>query len=160
MKFSKLINMNILLISLILVILIFGLLSIYEFIQINDLQNEIEQLKNSQLSPLPGEGIMFIQGVGTFEYKKVNMTEIHEPVDEHIVIRSVSFDYLKHSGTTFTGGSVYIFKINFPDGLSEELWAEGFPGDSVKFYFTNHNNPKAGILFLPQIATIYLLVSD
>ncbi|MEM3403415.1 MAG: hypothetical protein QXJ17_02520 [Nitrososphaeria archaeon] len=65
MKSSKPTNMNILLISLILVILIFGSLSVYEFIQIDDLQNKIEQLKSSQLNPLPDKGIMFIQGVGT-----------------------------------------------------------------------------------------------
>jgi hypothetical protein len=75
-----------------------------------------------------------------------------------VSFNNVTFAYCVPNAT-ITGGYVYFFKITFEDGVSEELMASSFPTMfETDMTFTNHSNPKAGLLLIPQTG-IYLLVS-
>lgn len=152
---------NELLIIFVVLTLIFGSLSVYEFIQVNNLEKEVSDLKSSSsTTTVPEEGLLYFFKFGDFEYKMVS--EMKE--GESITYKNVTFTDLPLN-ETYTGCSVQFFKFSFQDGSSEVKQITLCPTSfEPKMYFTNHTNPRAGVMVSfgdsPIARGIYLLVQD
>jgi hypothetical protein len=140
--------------------LIFGSLFAFEFVQVNNLEKEVGELKGSNSTTVPEEGLIYFYKMGDFSYKMVS--EMNE--GESITFNGVTFTNLPLN-LTYTGCAVQFFKFSFADGSSEiaqiNLCPMAFePG----MYFTNHMNPRAGVIVSlgdsPIARGIYLLVQN
>jgi hypothetical protein len=131
---------NYLLIILVIVLLMFTLLSVFEFIQIRSLSREVEQLKSStSCLTCKSEGTIFIQGVGSFAYELMN--------GKVTTFRNVTFTDVTTNGT-MTGCQGFLIKITFKDGVSEVLPATICPTDyRTEVRFTDHTGPRAGVVY-------------
>ncbi len=151
---------NVLLITFVMLTIIFGSLFAFEFVQINNLEKEVNELKGSNSTTVQEEGLIYFYKMGDFSYKMVS--EMKE--DESITFKGVTFTNLPLN-KTYTGCVVQFFKFSFQDGSSEvaqiTLCPSAFePG----MYFTNHTSPRAGLIYSlggsPIARGIYLLVRD
>ncbi len=150
--------------------IIFGSLSLFELVQVDRLGAEVEQLSaevellkenlRSQLIPgeFPEEGFISIQGAGYFQYVRLKTLKNGEPIDHVITIRNVTFTYLDKG--VIIGPVCRFFDVTFQDGSSEELQGCSYPTNfETPVKFTDHSNPKAGLIFSFKEEIIYLLVS-
>ena len=154
---------NKLLIIFVVLTLIFGSLSAYEFFQ-------VQQVKSSSITTsttantetlfttstitvtatvpnVPDEGLIdFGYGSyeGVFAYKRVS----DFGAGASVTFRNVTF-YSMPLNTSITGCEVYYVRVTFPDGTSERADV----GSCVSLYpsitFTTHSSPKAGVIFSP-----------
>jgi hypothetical protein len=150
--------------------IIFGNLSLFEFVQVDRLGAEVEQLSDEvellkeslKSRPIPGEfpdeGFISIQGIGYFQYLRVKTLKNGEPIDHAVTLRNVTFTFLDKG---VIGEPVCrFFNVTFQDGSSEELQGCSYPTNfETPVKFTDHSNPKAGLIFYPRGGVIYLLVS-
>jgi hypothetical protein len=147
--------------TFIILTIIFGSLFAYEFVQVNRLEKEVSDLKSySSTTTVPEEGLIYFLGFGDFEYKMVS--EMKE--GESITYKNVTFTDLPLN-ETYTGCSVQFFKFSFTDGSSEVSQITLCPTSfEPKMYFTNHTNPRAGVMVSfgdsPIARGIYLMVND
>ena len=147
-------------------ILTFGILSAIEFIEVSNLERELSELKSScvtSCSPdctVPEESLIGFSEIGGFSYKRVDTME----EGESISFKDVTFTNLPLN-KTYTGCIVLFFKFSFSDGTSEIQQITLCPTTfEPKVYFTNHTNPKAGVIYSlghsPIVRGIYLMVQD
>ncbi len=165
MSFSKF--RSVLLVAFAVLTIIFGSISAYEFVQ-------VQQLKSSRIttstttvtstpsttetwyttstitatSPvpkLPDEGEFEIVNMGTFEYKYVGDLQGGASVS----FRNVTF-YSMPLNTTITGCSVRYIRATFPDGTWERINVGWCYPIKISIQFTNHSNPRAGMIFAPR----------
>ena len=106
------------------------------------------------------EGYINFHNIGYFSYKSVE--DLRE--GESITFKGVTFTSLRLN-RTYTGCAVSFIKFTFPDGLSEVIQVTICPTlFEPLVYFTNHTNPKAGIMkssgHSPIIKGLHLLVED
>lgn len=119
-------------------------------------------LNMSEGQPIPGvlldKGRIFIQGVGNFEYVKFEVYPSDELYGSEVTLRNVTFTYLDKG--IIIGATCYYFNITFQDGSSEEIPVCSYLGFGSNIHFTDHDNPKAGIISLDlQIGrSVYILV--
>jgi hypothetical protein len=151
---------SVLLLTFVVLTLLFGSLSTYEFVQINSLEKGVSDLKSStSTATIPEEGLIDFYKIGEFYYKRV--VEMNQ--GESITFKGVTFTNLKLN-ETYTGCFVYFFKLSFQDGTNEveqvNLCGLSF---EPRTFFTNHTNPRAGVIVShgnsPIAEGTYLLVS-
>ncbi len=108
---------------------------------------------------VPDEGYISFLNIGNFAYKRVALGE-----GESITFKGVTFTNLRLN-TTYTGCSVSFIKTSFQDKVSEVKQITICPTlFEPHMYFTNHTNPKAGVIVSfghsPIIQGTYILVED
>jgi hypothetical protein len=111
-------------------------------------------------STVPDEGYISFYKIGYFAYKSVGAWD----EGASIMFNGVTFTNLPLNAT-YTGCAVSFIKISFQDGVSEVIQITICPTlFEPHIYFTNHTNPKAGIIDSlgpsPIIRGIYILVED
>jgi hypothetical protein len=149
-----------LLIFFVVLTLIFGSLFTFEFVQVNNLEKDVSELKGSSSTTVPEEGIIGFYMMGDFSYKMVSAMK----EGESITFKGVTFTNLPLN-KTYTGCIVQFFKFSFQDGSFEVIQITLCPtAFEPRTYFTNHTNPKAGVMVSighsPIAGGIYLLVQD
>jgi hypothetical protein len=154
---------NVLLVVFVVLTIIFGSLSAFEFVQVQKLKSQsittsttanTETLFTTStititatVPNVPDEGLIgFGYGPyeGVFAYKRVS----DFGAGASVTFRNVTF-YSMPLNTSITGCEVYYVRVTFPDGISERADV----GSCVSLYpsiaFTTHSSPKAGVIFSP-----------
>ncbi|MGD0330479.1 MAG: hypothetical protein ABSB40_08550 [Nitrososphaeria archaeon] len=167
---------NVLLVTFVVLTIILGSLSAYEFFQVQ--QSKTAMWTSTSVITVTAtvpyvlneSEIKFVYGTNYYIFAYERIADL--PAGSSVTFRNVTF-YSMPLNTSITGCGVYYIKIIFLDGTSERLnvgWC-GFPTTSLAF--TNHSNPKAGVFYAPgeyglggQVidqpvaAGFYLLVSE
>ena len=163
---------NVLLVTFVVLTLVFGSLSIYDFFQ-------IEQLKSSNITTstttvtstssatstsvttetltttsiitasatvpnVPEEGQINFGYMGTYAYKKLGDLA----GDAKVTFRNVTF-YSVPSTEIATGCVIRNIWVTFPDGTSEKIGVGWCMFPKLDIAFTNHSNPRAGVILSP-----------
>ncbi len=159
---------NVLLVTFVVLTIIFGSLSAYEFFQVQQVGSTSSNTSSTTstitkttetlfttstitvtatVPNVPDEGLIgFGYGPyeGVFAYKRVS----DFGAGTSVMFRNVTF-YSMPLNTSLTGCEVYYVRVTFPDGTFERVNV----GTCVSFYpsiaFTTYSNPKAGVIFSP-----------
>ncbi len=143
---------NILLATFVVLTLVFGSLSIYDFFQIQQLKSSgsttlftnslLENITVTASVPTVHDvGSIYFSGIGYFQYKRLSDL----PVGTSVMFWNVTF-YSVSLNFTSSGCTIYNITVSFPDGTSEQIGVEYCPTGGSDVVFTNHSNPKAGVI--------------
>ncbi|MGD0329000.1 MAG: hypothetical protein ABSB40_00975 [Nitrososphaeria archaeon] len=170
---------NVLLVTFVVLTLIFGSLSAYEFVQVQQVKS-LSQTTSTTTVTLPPSttftvatstetGITTsiitvtatvpnVPNEGVIKIGFPNRTNAYFfdykrmagfPAGTSVTFKGVTF-YSEPLNESLTGCVVYYVKVTFPDGTSEVTGA-GYCATMVitSIAFTNHSNPTAGVMYAP-----------
>ena len=161
---------NMLLVAFAVLTIIFSSLSAYEYIQVQQLKSPSVTTSTTTItltssttsttvttetrfttstiivttSFVPDLGSIGFRGMGQrlyFQYKRVSL-----PVGTSVTFSNVTF-YNVPPAPTSTACVGYNIRVTFADGASEMLGVGECPTSGPSIVFTEHSNPKAGIIF-------------
>jgi hypothetical protein len=187
---------NVLLVTFVVLTIIFGSLFAYEFIQVQQLKTPnittsittVTSTSSTTSTPVttetltttsiitasatvpnvPEEGQINFGYMGTYTYKKLGDLA----GDAKFIFRNVTFSSIP-STEIATGCVIRNIWVTFPDGTSEKIGVGWCMFPKLDMAFTNHSNPKAGVILSPGdyqlgdtiisspiVEGFYLLVSE
>jgi len=141
---------NMLLATFVVLTLVFGSLSIYDFFQIQQLKisgsttlfTTSTITVTTSVPTVRDEGDIYFSGIGYFQYKRL----LDLPVGTSVTFWNVTF-YSVPLNSTSSGCTIYNITVSFPDGTSEQTGVGSCPLQGPKVVFTNHSHPRAGIIY-------------